>query len=88
MIHDLRLEIRKDALEILVADIHMDEARAGWHVLTAPAAMRPQTIDDDNFVPAGNQQIADMRSDEPGSAGNYNAHVRSFVRTFHTACAA
>ena len=50
MTDELGLEFVEDALDGFIADIHVHERRARMDVLAPAAAVRPQIVDDDDFV--------------------------------------
>ena len=72
--YNLRRKLAKDPLDTRIADIDVNERGAFGDVVAPAAAVRPQAVDDDDFVPGSKIRIGDMRPDEPGPAGDDDPH--------------
>src|ERR1700688_4005527 len=76
MADDLGRELAKDALDPLVANVEMNKRSRPRHVFLPSAAMRPQVVNYGDLMSRGAIGVGDMRSDEPGAAGDDDAHAR------------
>src|SRR5579872_5658457 len=77
---DLGLEFEKDAPNLVIANVEVNEAHARGNVLAPASAVRPQAVDHDDFVSELEVTVDDVRADEPCSAGDDDAHRRGFRR--------
>ncbi len=77
MAHNLGLKARKNIRESTVADV--DFKALGFLVeICAPSpALRPERVDDSDFVARADKRIHDVGADKPSTAGYQDAHNRT-----------
>ena len=73
VVHDIGLELGKDARDAFVTHVHVHQRDIAGDVDTLAAAVLPERVHDQNLVPGREVGIRDMRSDESGAAGNDDA---------------